>query len=137
MYIFDLSFLKKPEAVAKRRSVRKGVIRNFANSQKNTCVSFFFNKVAGLRPATLLKRILVQVFSCKFCKISKNSFSYRTPPVTASEKYVRSVFQTILRIIRHKFICLKPFKTLCGNIVSFYNVTLERKFISLIFTVSK
>ena len=122
MYVFDLSFLKKPEAVAKRRSVRKGVIRNFANSQKNTCASFFFNKVAGLRPATLLKRRLVQVFSCKFCKISKNSFSYRTPPVTASEKYVRSVFQTILRIIRHKFICLKPFKTLCGNIVSFYNV---------------
>ena len=47
----------------------------------------FFNKVAGLRPAILLKKILwpqtcnfikkealVQVFSCEFCGISKNIF---------------------------------------------------------------
>ena len=30
------------------------------------------------------KEILAQVFSCEFCEISKNSFSYRTPPVAAS-----------------------------------------------------
>ena len=47
----------------------------------------FFNKVAGLRLATLLKKrlwpqacnfikkeALVQVFSCEFCEISKNAF---------------------------------------------------------------
>ena len=28
---------------------------------------------------------LAQAFSCEFCEISKNSFSYRTPPVAASE----------------------------------------------------
>ena len=34
-----------------------------------------FDKVAGLRPVTLLKKeILAQVFSCKFCEISKNIF---------------------------------------------------------------
>ena len=27
---------------------------------------------------------LPQVFSCQFCEISKNTFSYRTPPVAAS-----------------------------------------------------
>ena len=27
---------------------------------------------------------MAQVFSCDFCEISKNTFSYRTPPVTAS-----------------------------------------------------
>ena len=27
---------------------------------------------------------LAQVFSCEFCQISKNTFSYRTPPVAAS-----------------------------------------------------
>ena len=27
------------------------------------------------------KEALAQVFSCEFCKISKNTFSYRTPPV--------------------------------------------------------
>ena len=39
----------------------------------------------NLRPATLLKReTLAQVFSCEFCKISKNTFCYRTPLVAAS-----------------------------------------------------
>ena len=32
------------------------------------------------------KETLAQVFSCKFCKISKNTFSYRTPPVAACNK---------------------------------------------------
>ena len=27
---------------------------------------------------------MAQVFSCEFCEISRNTFSYRTPPVTAS-----------------------------------------------------
>ena len=30
------------------------------------------------------KETLAQVFSCKFCEISKNTFSYRTPPAAAS-----------------------------------------------------
>ena len=32
------------------------------------------------------KETLVQVFPCEFCKISKNFFSYRTPPVAASAR---------------------------------------------------
>ena len=58
-----------------------------------------FNKVAGLRPTTLLKKRLwhscclrpttllkkrlAQVLSCEFCEIFKNTFSYRTPLVAA------------------------------------------------------
>ena len=58
---------------------RKGVLRNFAKfAGKHQCQSLFFNKVAGVRP-------LAQVFSCEFCEISKNTFSYRTPPVAASD----------------------------------------------------
>ena len=30
------------------------------------------------------KEILAQMFSCEFCKISKNAFSYGSPPVAAS-----------------------------------------------------
>ena len=45
-------------------------------------------KVAGLRPTTLLKETLAQVFSCEFCKISKSTFSYRTPPVAAFENKI-------------------------------------------------
>ena len=34
-----------------------------------------FDKVPGLRPATLLKKeTLAQVFSCEYCEISKNTF---------------------------------------------------------------
>ena len=31
------------------------------------------------------KESLARVFSFEFCEISKNTFSYRTPPVAASE----------------------------------------------------
>ena len=31
------------------------------------------------------KETVAQIFSSEFCEISKNTFSYRTPPVAASE----------------------------------------------------
>ena len=48
------------------------------NSRENTCarVSFLIK--------FLKKETLAQVFSCEFCEISKNTFSYRTPTVVAS-----------------------------------------------------
>ena len=55
--------------------MKKGVLKNFAKIVgKHLCQSLFFKKVAGLRPATLLKNETVaQVFSCEFCEISKNT----------------------------------------------------------------
>ena len=57
------------------------------NSQGNTCARVSFNKIAGLRPATLLKKklgsktcnfvkkvTLAPVFSFEFSEISKNTF---------------------------------------------------------------
>ena len=49
---------------------RKGVLRNFA-------------KFTGKHKKEK-KETPAQVFSCEFCKIYKNSFSYRIPPVAAS-----------------------------------------------------
>ena len=47
------------EAVARRCSVKKGVLRNFKKfTGKHRCQSLFFNKVATLTPATLLKKRL-------------------------------------------------------------------------------
>ena len=65
---------------------KKGVLRNFAKfTEKHLCQSLFFNKVADWGLALLKKITLAQVFSCEFCQISKNTFSYKTPPpVTAS-----------------------------------------------------
>ena len=64
---------------------KKGVLENFAKfTGKHLCQSPFFNKVAGLRPATFKKETLVQVFSYEFCEIFKNTFFHRTPSVAAS-----------------------------------------------------
>ena len=55
------------------------------NSQENTCtrVSFLI-KLQAQAYIFIKKETLPWVFSCKFCKISKNTFSYKTPPVAAS-----------------------------------------------------
>ena len=54
------------------------------NLRENTCarISFLVKLQAG---GFIKKEALPQVFSCEFCKISKNTFSYRTPVVAASE----------------------------------------------------
>ena len=33
------------------------------------------------------KETLAQLFSCDFCEISKNTFSYRAPPLAASDSH--------------------------------------------------
>ena len=52
--MMNLSKLRssRPEVFCK-----KGALRNFAKfTEKHLCRSLVFNKIAGLRPATLLKR---------------------------------------------------------------------------------
>ena len=49
------------------------------------CQSLLLNKIAGLEAWTFIKKeALAQVFSCEFCEISKNTFSYKTPPLADS-----------------------------------------------------
>ena len=67
------------------------------NSQENSCarVSILI-KLQALRPWGLnfIKIVtLAQVFSCVFCKISKNTFSCRTPQVAASAKLQHPSFE--------------------------------------------
>ena len=71
----------------KRRSLKFRKIH-----RKTPVQSLFFNKVAGLRLATLLKKkTLAQVFSCEFCEISKKTFSTEQPQTTASEEYLQVI----------------------------------------------
>ena len=69
-------------------SSEKGVLRNFPKFiGKHACQSSFFNKVAGLRSAILLKKeTLVQMFSCEFCELSRNTFFTEHLWTTASGK---------------------------------------------------
>ena len=61
-------------------SVKKGVLRKFAKfTGKHLCQRLFFNKAEGLATQSL-----TQVFSCEFCKISKNDFFTEYLQTTAS-----------------------------------------------------
>ena len=75
-----------------RCSVRKGVLRNFVKfTGKHLCQNLFFNKVAGLRPATLLKKRLWRrcfLLSCEFWNISKNTFFTEHLWATASDLFL-------------------------------------------------
>ena len=66
---------------------KKGVLKNFPKfTGKQLCQGVFFNEVAGLTK----KDSLAQVFSCKFCEISKNTFFIEHLQMTASA--VKKVF---------------------------------------------
>ena len=65
----------------RRCSVRKVVLRNFVKfTGKHLCQSFFFSKVAGLRPATLLKKrdSVISVFLRILRNLQEHLF-YRAP----------------------------------------------------------
>ena len=70
-----------------------GVLENVTKlTGTKLCWSLFSIKLQALRLATLSKRhsveismeTLIKIFSCKICKIFKNTFSHRTPWVAAS-----------------------------------------------------
>ena len=64
------------EAVAQKCSVKKVFSEFSQNSQENTCASVsVFNKVAALRPATLLKnRLWHRCFHVNFAKSLRTTF---------------------------------------------------------------
>ena len=79
------------EAVVRWCSVKKLFLKIFQSSQENTCarVSFLI-KLQAEACNFIKKETLVQVFSCEFWEISKNTFSHRTRPVAASVAVTRS-----------------------------------------------
>ena len=83
--IFQLKWLILEEAVAQMCSMKKVFLEISQNSQENTCarVSILI-KLQALPTTFLKKRLWHRCFFCEFCKISKNTFFYRTPLVVAS-----------------------------------------------------
>ena len=81
------------ETVARRSSVKKMLLQMSQNSQENACarVSFFIKLQAFVK-----KRLWHRYFSCEFCKIPKNTFSNRTPPVAASGLSFLKVYKKVL-----------------------------------------
>ena len=79
------------EAVTRGVLQKKVFLEISLKSQENNNARVFFNKVAGLRPATLLKKTLAHAFTCEFCEISKNTFFTKHLRTTASIKNLFSV----------------------------------------------
>ena len=71
-----MKYIKSSRSSHRKCSVKKGALRNFAKfTGKQLCQSLFFNKVAGLRPATLLKkRLWHRCFPVNFAKFLRTPF---------------------------------------------------------------
>ena len=63
------------------------------------------------------KETLAQVFSCEFCLISKNTFSYRTPPVAASAITTNNITTTQHDVLE---------ELNSSNILNAFNLTLTQ-----------
>ena len=62
-----------------------GVLKSFANfTGKHLCWSLFLKNLQAEGLQLHKSKTPTEVFFCEVCKIFKNTFSYRTPPVTAS-----------------------------------------------------
>ena len=73
------------EAVAGRCSVKKVFCEMLQNSQENTYDTVSFLIKFQVSACNFIKKeTLAQVLSCEFCKISRKTFFYKTPPVAAS-----------------------------------------------------
>ena len=97
----DTYFVRNSERLLLKTMLIWIQLNNFPNSNLKTSIilahrigNAYTKKILSLirsscpevlRPAIFFwKEALAQVFSCEFCEISKNIFSYRTPPVAAS-----------------------------------------------------
>ena len=79
------------EAVAQRCSVKKVFLETSQNSHENACARD--SVISEAEACNFMKKeILTQVFSCEFCEIAKNTFSFRTSPVAAP--VMRFIFET-------------------------------------------
>ena len=76
LFMKRMKFLKESKAVTQKCSVKQVLLETSQNSRENTCARFsFFNKVAGLRSATLLKKRLWHgCFPVTFAKFIRTPF---------------------------------------------------------------
>ena len=79
----------------------KGVLKNFAKfTGKHLCQRLFFNKAAGMRPATLIKkRPWQRCFPVNFAKFLRTPFSQNSP------------WKLLLRLLSFFFWCYEYIST--------------------------
>ena len=88
----------------RRCSVTKGVLRNFSKfTGKHLCQPQACNVIK--------KETLVQMFSCEFCEISKNTICYRTPSTCSfiKNETLAQVFSSTFCEISKNTFCYRTF----------------------------
>ena len=125
-------------------SVRKGVLRNFAKfTRKHLWQSLFLIKLQAWGLQLYVKKgTLAQVFSCKFCEISKNAFFIGHLRATASNHPRAKAMERIPKsyIVIREVANLGKWKT-CQDYASLTKITKENpdsfpKFLCLSFNNS-
>ena len=99
-FLHFLVVLTLPRSSHQRCFVKKVFLEVSLNSQENTCARVSFLAKFQAACNFIKKENLPQVFSCKFCEISKNTFSYRThktPPVAAPVFPSRAFQKVVLK----------------------------------------
>ena len=113
---------------------KKGVLKRFAKfTGKHLCQSLFFNKVAGLRPAALLKKESpAQVYSCEFCETFSKTYFVEHLRTAASEiKF--SVRRTLgLKIASENGVCISHNPDTIIFRISLFKSTARSKFFFLL-----
>ena len=93
MGTFRCEMSQGTEAATRGALLRKVFLEISQNLQEKTCARVpFLIKLQAQACNFIKKETLAQVFSCEFCEISKNTFSYRTPPVAAFKGNVQKTF---------------------------------------------
>ena len=96
----DLSTMNNKRSIHRRCSLRKDVLRNSAKfTGKRLCHSLFFNRVAGLRPATLLKRFWRSCFPVNFSKFLRTPFLQYTSGRLLVNQIIKIKMLRLLNII--------------------------------------
>ena len=90
----------------------KGALRNFAKlTEKHLCQSLFFNKLAALSPATLLKKSLrYRCFPVNFAKFLRTPFIIEHLRMTSSD--ILKVRKIFIRSLERLLSILCPFNLL-------------------------
>ena len=85
----------------RRCSVKKGVLKNFANFKgKHLCWSLFLIKLQAFRSATLIKkRLQHRHFFVKFVKLFKNTYFEERQRATASKLLFREKPHLLIKIL--------------------------------------
>ena len=120
--VFQKTPVASLEAVTRGVLWKKVFLEISQNLQENICArDSFLIKLQARGLQLYLKKSLAQLFSCEFCKISKNTFFTEHLRTTASAS-----LDYVSRNSLFYYFCQKPIKSIIGSHLEKFNITYIR-----------